>query len=282
MAMCMVFDIPGSATAFQERVHRAGIRIVQNVLTGGRSDRMSETLPVHVTVVIPTRNEEEAIVDTIRSVPNDGWCEKIDFLIVDGNSTDRTRELAEGEGATVYIEPRKGYGRAYKTGFAMAPGDVIVTMDADCTYPGEEVPNLVRKLLEEDLEWITCDRLRRAEEGAMPGLHGFGNWVLSTTATVLYWYGVHDSQSGMWVFRKSIFEDERVRPKHDGMPLSQEFKIRARRYLGKKKTAEVSVPYRPRVGEAEINTWGDGLLNLRFLFTHRLGLTRQVTPWGPK
>tara|TARA_B000000460_G_scaffold203977_1_gene150808 strand:- start:280 stop:540 length:261 start_codon:yes stop_codon:yes gene_type:complete len=86
----------------------------------------------------------------------------------------------------------------------------------------------------------------------------------------------------MWVFRKSIFEDELVRPKHDGMPLSQEFKIRARRYLGKKNTAEVSVPYRPRVGEAEINTWGDGLLNLRFLFTHRLGLTQQITPWGPE
>ena len=145
---------------------------------------MSEPLPVHVTVVIPTRNEEAAIVDTIRSVPNDGWCEKLDFLIIDGNSTDRTRELAEGEGASVYLEPRKGYGRAYKTGFAMAPGDVIVTMDADCTYPGEEVPDLVRKLMQDDLQWISCDRLRRAEEGAMPGLHGFGNWVLSTTAKV--------------------------------------------------------------------------------------------------
>ena len=108
---------------------------------------MSGPLPVHVTVVIPTRNEEAAIVDTIRSVPNDDWCEKLDFLIVDGNSTDRTRELAEEEGASVYLEPRKGYGRAYKTGFAMAPGDVIVTMDADCTYPGEEVPDLVRKLM---------------------------------------------------------------------------------------------------------------------------------------
>lgn len=246
-----------------------------------RLDSMVEALPVHVTVVIPTRNEEAAIVDTIRSVPNDGWCEKLDFLIVDGNSTDRTCELAEGEGATVYNESRKGYGRAYKTGFAIAPGEVIVTMDADCTYPGEEVPGLVRKLLEEDLLWITCDRLRRAEAGSMSGMHGFGNWVLSTTATLLYWYGIHDSQTGMWVFRKSIFEDERVRPKHDGMPLSQEFKIRARRYLGRKKTVEVSVPYRERVGEAVINTWGDGLLNLRFLFTHRLGLTRQLTPWGP-
>ena len=213
---------------------------------------MVETLPVHVTVVIPTRNEEAAIVDTIRSVPNDGWCDKLDFLIVDGNSTDRTCELAEGEGATVYNESRKGYGRAYKTGFAIAPGEVIVTMDADCTYPGEEVPGLVRKLLEEDLLWITCDRLRRAEAGSMSGMHGFGNWVLSTTATLLYWYGLHDSQTGMWVFRKSIFEDERVRPKHDGMPLSQEFKIRARRYLGREKTVEVSVPYRERVGEAVI------------------------------
>ena len=119
---------------------------------------LTDALPVHVTVVIPTRNEEAAIVDTIRSVPNDGWCEKLDFLIIDGNSTDKTRELAEQEGATVYLEPRKGYGRAYRTGFAMAPGEIIVTMDADCTYPGEEVPRLVKKLIEEYLSWITCDR----------------------------------------------------------------------------------------------------------------------------
>ena len=97
----------------------------------GASDNMAESLPAHVTVVIPTRNEEAAIVDTIRSIPNDGWCDKLDFLIIDGNSTDRTRELAESEGAKVYLEPRKGYGRAYKTGFAMAPGEIIVTMDAD-------------------------------------------------------------------------------------------------------------------------------------------------------
>ena len=128
---------------------------------------MSDTLPVHVTVVIPTRNEESAIVDTIRSVPNDGWCDKLDFLIIDGNSTDATRELAEKEGATVYLEKRKGYGRAYKTGFSIAPGEIIVTMDADCTYPGEEVPGLVGRLLNEDLDWITCDRLTKAE----------GNWV---------------------------------------------------------------------------------------------------------
>ena len=243
---------------------------------------MTEPLPVHVTVVIPTRNEEKAIVRTIRSVPNDGWCEKLDFLIVDGNSTDRTCELAEQEGATVYLEPRKGYGRAYRTGFAIAPGDVITTMDADCTYPGEEVPALVRRLIEEDLEFITCDRLKRAEEGSMSGMHGFGNWALSLTARMLNWYGIHDSQSGMWVFRKHIMDNPKMRPTNDGMPLSEEMKINARRCYGRKKAIEVSVPYRPRVGIAEINTWSDGWKNFKFLFAKRLGLNRGVTPWGPE
>lgn len=243
---------------------------------------MSDVIPVNVTVIIPTRNEEEAIVDTIRSVPDNGWCKSLDFLIIDGNSSDRTRELAEKEGAEVYLEPRRGYGRAYRTGFAMANGDIIVTMDADCTYPGEEVPGLVRRLLEEDLEFITCDRLKRAEQGSMSGLHGFGNWALSFTARMLFWNGINDSQSGMWVFRKRIFDDSKMRPTNDGMPLSEEMKINARRHIGKEKAIEVSVPYRTRVGQAEINTWGDGWKNFKFLFAKRIGVNRQVTPWGPE
>ena len=64
------------------------------------------------------------------------------------------------------------------------------------------------------------------------------------------------------------------------MPLSEEIKILARRYLGKKKAIEISVPYRPRVGEAEIHTWGDGWKNFKFLFARRLGINRTLTPWG--
>ena len=241
---------------------------------------MDDPLQVHVTVVIPTRNEEKAIVDTIRSVPNDGWCEKLDFLVIDGDSEDRTRELAEGEGASVYLEKRKGYGRAYRTGFSIAKGDVIVTMDADCTYPGEEVPGLVRKLVEDDLAFVTCDRLKRAEDGAMSGLHGFGNWALSFTARMLFFYGIHDSQSGMWVFRKEIMENPNMRPTNDGMPLSEEMKINAIRCFGRRRAIEVSVPYRTRVGQAEINTWGDGWKNFKFLFAKRVGMNREMTPWG--
>lgn len=242
---------------------------------------MGDKLPVTVTVILPTRNEEEAIEPTIDSIPT-GWCNKLEILIVDGNSTDKTRELALKKGARVHLEDRRGYGRAYRTGFDIASNDIIVTMDADCTYPAELVPKLVKKLLDEDLEFITCDRLSLAEDGSMSGLHGFGNWALSFTARLLFGYGIKDSQSGMWVFRKSIFENQKMRPTNDGMPLSEEMKILARKQLGKSKAIEVSVPYRPRVGDAEIHTWGDGWKNFKFLFAKRVGLNRTKTPWGSR
>jgi glycosyltransferase involved in cell wall biosynthesis len=240
---------------------------------------MSEVLPVSVTVILPTRNEEEALGPTIDAIPR-GWCKDLEIMIVDGNSSDRTREIALEKDIRVHLEPRKGYGRAYRTGFDVAKNDIIVTMDADCTYPAELVPELVKRLLDDDLDFITCDRLSLAEDGSMSGLHGFGNWVLSFTARMLFWYGIKDSQTGMWVFRKSVFDNEKMRPTNDGMPLSEEIKILARRHLGKKKAIEISVPYRPRVGEAEIHTWGDGWKNLKFLFARRFGLHRTRTPWG--
>ena len=240
---------------------------------------MADLLPVSVTIILPTYNEEEAVGLTIDSIPTD-WCKELEIMIVDGNSKDRTREIALEKGARVHIEPRKGYGRAYRTGFNVANGDIIVTMDADCTYPAEVVPDLVKKLLDEDLQFITCDRLSKAEDGSMSGLHGFGNWMLSFTARMLFWYGVKDSQSGMWVFHKSIMDNPKMRPTNDGMPLSEEIKILAKRHLPKGKAIEVAVPYRERVGEAVIHTWGDGWKNLRFLYAKRIGLNRTRTAWG--
>ena len=63
--------------------------------------------------------------------------------------------------------------------------------------------------------------------------------------------------------------------------IGEEVKILARKHLGKKKAIEISVPYRERVGEAEIHTWGDGWKNLRFLYAKRIGLARKRTEWGP-
>ena len=71
---------------------------------------MADLLPVTVTVILPTRNEEEAIIPTVESIPT-GWCKDLEIMIVDGNSSDKTRELALKKGIRVHLEDRKGYGR---------------------------------------------------------------------------------------------------------------------------------------------------------------------------
>ncbi|MEK9696812.1 MAG: glycosyltransferase, partial [Candidatus Poseidoniales archaeon] len=66
---------------------------------------MAAVLPVSVTVLLPTRNEEEAIAMTIDSIPR-GWCKNLEIMIVDGNSSDATRKIALDKGIRVHLEDR--------------------------------------------------------------------------------------------------------------------------------------------------------------------------------
>lgn len=216
-----------------------------------------------VSVVIPTLNEEESIGETIDQIPE---MEDTEIMIVDGLSKDRTREIAASKGARIVEEPRKGYGRAYKTGFKEAKGDIIVTMDGDTTYPAELVPELVETLEREGLDFISCDRIKKAEKGAFNTTHAFGNWVLKVTMNLLFGTGLNDSQTGMWVFRKKILKTLTITS--DGMPMSEEIKIEVFRN-NKIRSKEISVPYRVRRGEKALNTWKDGIKNERFLFTKK-------------
>jgi len=223
-----------------------------------------------VSVIIPTMNEERSIGLVIEEVKKalDGK-RLYEILVVDTDSKDRTREIARASGAVVIDEPRRGYGRAYKTGFEKATGDIIATLDADMTYPASDVPVLADRLEADGLDFITTNRLARMEEGAMSAKHRVGNWILSTATRVLFRIRVKDSQSGMWVFRRDLVG--RLRLDSDGMAMSEEIKIEAFR---KGKAVELPITYRPRMGEVKLNSWRDGWGNLRFLFKKRFELTR--------
>jgi hypothetical protein len=218
-----------------------------------------------LSVVIPTLNEEECIGQVMDelSAALEGKVE-YEVVVVDGMSRDRTREIARSKGAVVVEEARRGYGRAYKTGFAQARGEVIATMDGDCTYPAESIIPLMEMLYEENLEFITTDRFGHMEEGAMSTMHKIGNLALSFTTRLLFGRIIRDSQSGMWVFRREALS--KIRVEADGMPFSEEIKIEAFRKLRSK---EVMIRYRRRVGEVKLSSWQDGWKNFRFLWRKR-------------
>jgi hypothetical protein len=213
--------------------------------------------------VIPTLNEEEGIVLTLSELPLKEL-EDMGFLceviVIDGESTDKTRENAERFGAQVVIEPRRGYGRAYKTGFGVAKGDILVAFDADFSYPPSIVPMLIGVMAKDDVDFVTADRFSLMENDAMGLLHRFGNWVLNFLVRLLFRVGLRDSQSGMWVIRREVLG--RIMPETDGMAFSEEIKIRAFKYC---KCAEIPIKYRKRVGKSKITAVLDGIRNLLHL-----------------
>lgn len=207
-------------------------------------------------------------MDEIHATMNGGGLD-CEILVVDTNSRDRTREISRDKGAIIVDEPRRGYGRAYKTGFERSSGEVIATLDADCTYPAEDIPRLCRMLFEENLDFITTNRFGKMDERAMSAKHRFGNWALTMTTNILFRIRLKDSQSGMWVFRKECLQKLRVND--DGMPFSEEIKVEAFR---KVRSKEVPIHFRQRVGEVKLSSWKDGRRNLSFLLKKRFSSAR--------
>ena len=209
-------------------------------------------------------NEEESVGLVITELREAFGERPLEIIVVDTDSKDRTKEIAASMGAIVVNEPRRGYGRAYKTGFERAVGDIIATLDADMTYPAADIPRLADELMAKDLDFITTNRFARMEKDAMGTKHRIGNWALSATARVLFRVRVRDSQSGMWVFRRTVLP--KLELMSDGMAMSEEIKIEAFRKL---RAIEVPITYRARIGEVKLNSWKDGLGNLKFLFKKR-------------
>jgi len=217
-----------------------------------------------ISVVIPCYNEEDGVRQVIGRMPS-----LVDeIVVVDNNCTDRTAEVASSLGARVVSEKRPGYGAAYKAGMQAATGDLIVTLDGDGTYPPEAIPELVDALLERRWDFLSACRFPLADPAAMGITNRIGNWVLTVTAMALFFKPIRDSQSGMWVFRRSILE--RIRVTSDGMPFSQEIKLEA--ILKGFRFGEKHIAYGARIGEVKLQKWRDGWNNLSFLFRKRLGM----------
>lgn len=215
-----------------------------------------------ISVVIPCYNEEKGVEATIRLLPN--FVDEI--IVIDNNSTDRTAEVAENLGARVIYEGRQGYGRAYKTGLRYAKGDIIVTMDGDATYPAVAIPYLIDVLLLDKLDFISAARIPQDLSKTWNNIQRYyGNMGLTFIVWAVFGVRLQDSQSGMWVFRKNILET--IIAKSDGMPFSEELKVRA--FLHHSiKTKEIPIHFRyiERIGPSKLNLWKDGLKNIGYLF----------------
>ena len=161
--------------------------------------------------------------------------------------TDRSAELAAAAGARVVTEPRRGYGSAYRAGFAVARGRYIVMADADLTYDFRDIPRFVEHL-EQGAELVMGDRMDNIHPGAMPWLHRYvGNPVLTGVLNLFFRTGVKDAHCGMRALRRDVLP--RLDLRTTGMEFASEMVIRASKE--RLDIREFPIEYHPRGGDVQ-------------------------------
>ena len=162
-----------------------------------------------ISVIIPCRNEGSHIANVVANIPN-----VIDeVIIVSNKSSDNTVEVARtiGGRVKVYEDNRVlggiGYGYAHMTGIQNATGDLIVAMDGDATYPIEDIAEIVDRLLDKDLDFMSCNRYPMKDGTKVPLKLRTGVMLLNIEARLLYGVKINDILSGMWIFRKEVKDE---------------------------------------------------------------------------
>ncbi|NOY11051.1 MAG: glycosyltransferase, partial [Archaeoglobi archaeon] len=121
-----------------------------------------------VRILIPALNEEESIGDVIDGFRKLGYD---NILVIDGHSTDRTREIAREKGAEVVVQSGKGKGQAVREAFEILDDDVVVMIDADGTYLPEDVELLLEPIRRGVADHVVGNRLVNFEKGAFTRLN---------------------------------------------------------------------------------------------------------------
>jgi dolichol-phosphate mannosyltransferase len=159
---------------------------------------------IDVTVIVPALNERENIIIAIPQIRK--IVEKLgitaEILIVDGNSSDGTREAAEALGARVVVQKERGYGGALLAGFAEARSQYIATMDADLSHPPEFLEQFWRCRNSADL--LIASRYVPGGKAEMSVTRYLLSRVLNFTFAKVLSIPLRDMSSGFRLYKREI------------------------------------------------------------------------------
>jgi glycosyltransferase involved in cell wall biosynthesis len=212
--------------------------------------------PKTICIVIPALNEEATIAKVIEEIPKSQMesqgCQ-VRVVVVDNNSTDRTRHIAETNGAKIIEEPVRGKGNAINTAFRTVNDDFIFILDADYTYPAFYLPSMLQVL--ENYDIVLGSRLKgRMEKGAMSRMNRIGNHLLVFLANRLYGTRISDLCTGCWGFRNKVVKDLKLDAKGFDLEANLFAQVAKKGY----RIAEVPIGYRRRATPSKLHSLRDG------------------------
>jgi glycosyltransferase involved in cell wall biosynthesis len=219
---------------------------------------------MRVSVVIPTRNEAEAIGRVLADLPSDLVTE---VIVVDSNSSDGTPEIAARMGARVIPEIRRGYGQACLTGIASANApDIVVFLDGDYSDRPAELPLLLAPIAEGRADITIGSRLAGPRtRGALPWHALFGNWLAAKLISNLY--GVKISDLGPFrAARMDVIRALALEERTYGWAVE----LIIKGAMGRFRIVEVPVSYHPRIGQSKISGTIRGTLGAAWFILSRI------------
>ena len=206
-----------------------------------------------ISIILPALNEEETIGRVIDEIPREAMESngyRVEIVVVDNNSTDRTREIAQEKRAKVIVEPVKGKGRAVRTAFELVDGVFIFVLDADYTYPATYIPQML-EMLQEEYDVVLGSRLKgQRERGAMSRFRLVGNHLLSFIASMLYGTRISDLCTGYWGFCRVAIEGLKLDATGFELEANMFAEITKKGY----RIAEVPITYRRRLSSSELSS----------------------------
>lgn len=208
---------------------------------------------LRIAVILPCYNEEAAIAETVAGFR--AALQKATIYVYDNNSRDRTAEIARAAGAIVRTERQQGKGHVVRRMFADVDADVYVMADGDLTYDPKAAPEMVRMLVDEQLDMVVGTRQHEAAD-AYRGGHVIGNRVFTGLLSRLFGRSFTDIFSGYRVFSRRFVKS--FPALSQGFEIETEISVHAlelRMPVGELVTAYGA---RPEGSASKLSTYRDG------------------------
>jgi len=208
-----------------------------------------------VAAIIPSMNEEKAIQDVIREVPDSVCGTPVETFVIDGGSTDNTCDkVKETKGTLINQSYDGGKGSAIREALDNIEADVYVFLDGDKTYSPGEMEKLVKPIIESDYDHVTGSRLSKRDEEAFMYRNLAGNLFYSWFFRLLTASDVNDFLTGYRAISKSLADNLDL--ESEGFEIETELTFKTLN-LGYE-IKEVDITYKSRVGESELQFLTDG------------------------
>jgi len=223
-----------------------------------------------VSVVMITLNEEEAIAkvvkDAMTALPG------AEVIVVDGSS-DATPEIAAGLGARVVREPGGGAAPALLAALQASERPIVVTVDADDTYPAEIYPELVARVRAGD-DIAGTDRLGKRPPSTMPVPNWFANVGFGLVASARARRRILDVHSGQRAYRRGLIDEFAWDTNGPAFPVD----LILWPAVAGCRISEVAIPYRERIGATTLSRWPSGVRTLQRLMRPARAMRRTPAP----